>query len=178
MGIFWIYSDQCGHSEWNIAISSIGGYLSRNHLGRAESLSDRSEKGKYWSLKCWNLEYYHPSEVHPQTSAISMHTKFEQAPSWCTWLQLHHLAELQLVEQWLSLASATRRMPYWLPKHLVQHNPLHLELDTSSCTISQTHGREHHWIRRTGSQKYLTAPPPIGNAATIHQCLYYLLPYL
>ena len=27
-----------------------------------------------------HLEYYHPSEVHPHTSAICMHTMFEQAP--------------------------------------------------------------------------------------------------
>ena len=79
-GIFWIQSDQCGHSEWNIAIGSAGEYLSRNRLERAESFSDRPEKGKYRSLKCWNLEYYHPSEVHPHTSAICMHTMFEQAP--------------------------------------------------------------------------------------------------
>ena len=79
-GIFWIQHDQCGHSEWNIAIGSAGEYLSRNCHERAESFSDRSEKGKYRSLKCWNLEYYHPSEVHPHTSAICMHTMFEQAP--------------------------------------------------------------------------------------------------
>ena len=29
---------------------------------------------------CCYLEYYHPSEVHPHTSAICMHTMFEQAP--------------------------------------------------------------------------------------------------
>ena len=79
-GIFWTQSDQCGHSEWNIAIGSAGEYLSRNCLERAESFSYRPEKGKYRSLKCWNLEYYHPSEVHPHTSAICMHTMFEQAP--------------------------------------------------------------------------------------------------
>ena len=79
-GIFWIQSDQCGHSEWNIAIGSAGEYLSRNRFERAESFSDRFEKGKYRSLKCWNPEYYHPSEVHPHTSAICMHTMFEQAP--------------------------------------------------------------------------------------------------
>ena len=79
-GIFWIQHDQCGHSEWNIAIGFAGEYLSRNCPERAESFSDRSEKGKYRSLKCWNLEYYHPSEVHPHTSAICMHTMFEQAP--------------------------------------------------------------------------------------------------
>ena len=79
-GIFWIQSDQCGHSEWNIAIGFAGEYLSRNCLERAESFSYRPEKGKYRSLKCWNLEYYHPSEVHPHTSAICMHTMFEQAP--------------------------------------------------------------------------------------------------
>ena len=62
-GIFWIQSDQCGNSEWNIAIGSAGEYLSRNRLERAESFSDRPKKGKYRSLKCWNLEYYHPSEV-------------------------------------------------------------------------------------------------------------------
>ena len=45
-GIFWIQSDQCGHSEWNIAIGSAGEYLSRNRFERAESFSDRSEKGK------------------------------------------------------------------------------------------------------------------------------------
>ena len=79
-GIFWIQSDQCGHSEWNIAIGFAGEYLSRNCHERAESFSDRPEKGKYRSLTCWNLEYYHPSEVHPHTSAICMHTMFEQAP--------------------------------------------------------------------------------------------------
>ena len=79
-GIFWIQHDQCGHAEWNIAIGFAGEYLSRNCHERAESFSDRPEKGKYWSLKCWNLEYYHPSEVHPHTSAICMHTMFEQAP--------------------------------------------------------------------------------------------------
>ena len=76
-GIFWIQSDQCGHSEWNIAIGSAGEYLSRNRLERVESFSDRPQKGKYRSLKCWNLEYYHPSEVHPHTSAICMHTIFK-----------------------------------------------------------------------------------------------------
>ena len=79
-GIFWIQSDQCGHSEWNIAIGSAGEYLSRNRLERAESFSDRPQKGKYRSLKCWNLEYYHPSEVHPHTSAICMHTIFKHPP--------------------------------------------------------------------------------------------------
>ena len=79
-GIFWILSDQYGHSEWNIAIGSAGEYLSWNRFERAESFSNRPEKGKYRSLKCWNLEYYHPSEVHPHTSAICMHTMFEQTP--------------------------------------------------------------------------------------------------
>ena len=79
-GIFWIQSDQCGHSEWNIAIGSAGEYLSRNRLERVESFSDRPQKGKYRSLKCWNLEYYHPSEVHPHTSAICMHTIFKHPP--------------------------------------------------------------------------------------------------
>ena len=79
-GIFWIQPDQCGHSEWNIAIGSAGEYLSRNRLERAESFSDRPQKGKYRSLKCWNLEYYHPSEVHPHTSAICLHTIFKHPP--------------------------------------------------------------------------------------------------
>ena len=95
--IFWIQSDQCGHSEWNIAIGSAGEYLSRNRFERAESFSDRPEKGKYRSLKCWNLEYYHPSEVHPHTSAICMHTMFEQAPIFGR----HHLHKgLQWQNSW------------------------------------------------------------------------------
>ena len=44
--IFWFQSDQCGHSEWNIAIGSAGDYLSRNRFERAESFSDRPEKGE------------------------------------------------------------------------------------------------------------------------------------
>ena len=82
-GIFWIQHDQCGHSEWNIAIGSAGEYLSRNSHEIAENFSDRpekAEKGKYRSLKCWNLEYYHLFEVHSHTSAICMYTMFEQVP--------------------------------------------------------------------------------------------------
>ena len=43
-GIFWIQHDQCGHSEWNIAIGSASEYLSRNRLERAESLSGKKVK--------------------------------------------------------------------------------------------------------------------------------------